>query len=747
MTCLAWGDPHFETFDGQKMNYFGTGEYYLVQSRVLMVQGRYTIDKRWPKASVMTGFAVGGAVMRGHRLVFENNDGVATVLYDGKPILEEFPSSFNDDVISSRFDKTVSSHKRAKNKQGYLFLLPNGVTLAVLQYQSKYIDLTVTSPRFPGKWEGHCGNFNGDKTDDTADAMLGRGAKADVEEGDSMFVTHAPNTKSPDLDISDCDPKARQMAEESCDGLDNQNHYDACVFDVCLTGDPDLEADEEDLEELAEGWWVHRLVDKPVQVKRGTFLGKVQGLEEFELDLTITPTSAQKGWRSILHMTDGPHYKNCCEEGNRIPALWFHSETTRLHVRMSRAGKGNDGCDPREELPLGEPTQVKVRVQGPYLVVFFGTRVVCVSGNYAKKYSPTSRVAVLGSDSWYEPADATIADVMYYKARPLPVGEMIGRVPVVLERGQLLGKITTFEMFKLEFDIKPTGKLDGWSSILHFTKALHRNHGEEGDRIPGIWFIPKTNRLHVRVSRVGKHNDGCDPKPELPQGEVTHVTVKLAGPILTVRFGDKLVCSNNNYKEKDPGRTNVIAYSADPFYDAAKAELSNVIYEEGNDYPHGELVDAPIKLQRHQYLGTVDASANYELSFWLKPQSKQSGWRNIIHFTQDISRNCCNEGDRIPGIWFHSKSTRLHVRSSRGGDGNDGCDPKTELPLNEESKVTVRVADGKMTVLVGTESVCETKAGQYKDPFKAEDRVAVYAADPWYAEADAYLSKLKYKAL
>mmetsp|Transcript_68922 Transcript_68922/g.183618 ORF Transcript_68922/g.183618 Transcript_68922/m.183618 type:complete len:748 (+) Transcript_68922:211-2454(+) len=747
MTCLAWGDPHFETFDGQKMNYYGPGEYYLVQSPVVMVQGKYEINPKWPKAAVMTSFAVGGAVMRGHRLVVENNKGVAKVLYDGEPILQEFPSSFNNDLISARFDKTVSDHKRAKNKQGFLFLLPNDITLAVLQYQGQYIDLTITMPRFPGKIDGHCGNFNGNKEDDTREAMFGRGTSGEVKEGDSMFTTHVKGQKSPELDISDCDPKAIEFAEEHCDGLDSEVHYEACVFDVCLTGDLEYEDSEEDLEELAEGWWVHRLVDKPMQLKRGSYLGKVQGFEEFELSLDITPKSKQDGWRSIFHMTDGPLYKNCCEEGNRVPGLWFHKKSTRLHVRMSRTGKGNDGCDPKEELPVGETTTVRVKVQGPYMVVFFADRVVCVSGNFAKKYSPGKRMAALGGDSWHEAADATIANVLYYKARPFPIGELIGRVPVALQRGQFLGTIQTFEQFELIFDIKPSGTQKNWASILHFTKELHRNHGEEGDRIPGIWFRKDSTKLHIRVSRKGKANDGCDPKEEVPMNKVTRVTVKLAGPLLTVKFGNRQVCANNRYSDKVPSMQNVFAYSADPWYLPALAELSNVEYQESKGYPHGELIEEPTKLQRNVYVGTIDPVANFELSFVLNPSGTRKGWSNILHFTEDMTRNCCKPGDRVPGIWFFKKTTRLHIRSSRDAKGNDGCDPKEQLPMNKDTQVTVRQAEGKLVVKFGDKVVCETKAGRYKDAYKPKDRVAVYVADPWHEAADATISKMTWKEL
>ena len=46
----------------------------------------------------------------------------------------------------------------------------------------------------------------------------------------------------------------------------------------------------------------------------------------------------------------------------------------------------------------------------------------------------------------------------------------------------------------------------------------------------------------------------------------------------------------------------------------------------------------------------------------VKPFGKVSGWSNILHAT--VGGNIKNYGDRIPGIWFHSKSTKLHICSA-----------------------------------------------------------------------------------
>merc|ERR1712054_576534 len=116
-----------------------------------------------------------------------------------------------------------------------------------------------------------------------------------------------------------------------------------------------------------------KIVNGARRVSRRKHVKTITSKSEFTLKFQIKPMSKQGGWRSIVHFAEG--------NGRlRIPAIWFYSGTTRLHVRMARPGHNNDGCDPGQQLPLRRWTRVKVQLRGRYLSVYYNGRRMCRNG-------------------------------------------------------------------------------------------------------------------------------------------------------------------------------------------------------------------------------------------------------------------------------------------------------------------------------------------------------------------------------
>merc|ERR1740124_905934 len=125
---------------------------------------------------------------------------------------------------------------------------------------------------------------------------------------------------------------------------------------------------------------------------------------------------------------------------------------------------------------------------------------------------------------------------------------------------------------------------------------------------------------------------------------------------------------------------------------------------------------------------------DYVLTFGIVPKGTVSGWTSIIHFT--TGGNCCDYGQRVPGIWFRGSSTRLHVSTGTSSNGNDNQDLSEELPLNKKSLIEVRVVGSLATVAVDGVIKSSKKIGSRP----ALEKVNVYIGNPWKPSANAIIS-------
>jgi hypothetical protein len=75
---------------------------------------------------------------------------------------------------------------------------------------------------------------------------------------------------------------------------------------------------------------------------------------------------------------------NCCNYGDRVPAIWFYSDSTRLRIDDGHSTAGNDECPIQEELPLNEATTVRIDVLATAVNVYYNGTKVCTEARVGR---------------------------------------------------------------------------------------------------------------------------------------------------------------------------------------------------------------------------------------------------------------------------------------------------------------------------------------------------------------------------
>eukprot|EP01052_Picozoa_sp_SAG31_P015233 SAG31_NODE_974_length_10627_cov_11.246201_6_plen_522_part_00 len=304
----------------------------------------------------------------------------------------------------------------------------------------------------------------------------------------------------------------------------------------------------------------------------------------------------------------------------------------------------------------------------------------------------------------------------------------------------------------------------------------------KGDRIPGVWFWPNSHRLHVVDGMPDSGNANCSPEEELRVNEESTVVVSIGQGFMDVNVNGVSVCDG---VRKDRRRfSNVHVYASDPFYEPAIATINNLVLAPMQPrsgcmidaacnrdfkatYPSQTCVypdddggldctgqhqitvepdsgttwfirdrETPLRKyveDEHLLNGgsgglhtTVYIPLDYRVQFEITPDPSsqvREGWSSIFHFTA-TGANCCEYGDRIPGVWFFPGGAdrscvrgscpghRLHVVYGHDGDGNANCSPEDELQSGVRYTITIDIRRTHVELLIDGRMVCTQPRGE-----------------------------------
>jgi hypothetical protein len=107
--------------------------------------------------------------------------------------------------------------------------------------------------------------------------------------------------------------------------------------------------------------------------------------------------------------------------------------------------------------------------------------------------------------------------------------------------GQLLGTAWNNGDYQLTMEINPRQMLfNAWGGIIHFS-ATGRDCCSPGDRIPGVWFIPSSLRLHIRIGDMNNGNWGVDTATSCSLNQWNRLTIVCQGKSIRITLNQEQI--------------------------------------------------------------------------------------------------------------------------------------------------------------------------------------------------------------
>jgi len=105
-------------------------------------------------------------------------------------------------------------------------------------------------------------------------------------------------------------------------------------------------------------------------------------------------------WRNIFHFTNTG--KNCCDKGDRIPAMWVYPDyTSNFHIRFSTDKDGNDGSDVINEEEVYIPHLLTLVFDDNMFYFYANDKQVLNTGPHNNIYKRDDKTVLKIGDPWH----------------------------------------------------------------------------------------------------------------------------------------------------------------------------------------------------------------------------------------------------------------------------------------------------------------------------------------------------------
>ena len=152
----------------------------------------------------------------------------------------------------------------------------------------------------------------------------------------------------------------------------------------------------------------YSLLPSSPALSRNNAIAIITAKADYKLSFEIVPTATIADWASILHFNAGN--KDCCDLGNRSPAIWFHPGSTRLHVRIGDSADGNWGIDTADALPLNVRSEFILECKGKDVKLTVGGKVYTAT---QPTYRYSGQLIVYAGNPYWPVAQAQLYGLDY----------------------------------------------------------------------------------------------------------------------------------------------------------------------------------------------------------------------------------------------------------------------------------------------------------------------------------------------
>jgi hypothetical protein len=288
-------------------------------------------------------------------------------------------------------------------------------------------------------------------------------------------------------------------------------------------------------------------------------------------------------------------------------------------------------------------------------------------------------------------------------------------------------------------------------NIFHFTNT-NKDYQDRGSRVPAVFVNPNSTTLYISSDLDNKNNSAFTTS-SLTLNIATFITITWLNNTVKVYFNGNLINTNSYDSKIITANLDCFFYIGDPWYPNSGIEIKNFsIYNSAldknqvnyiykiqnvitNKWTYDKSVSSWIPITQNNYIGTfgdlgIQSSSNMSIAFGLQINTVFELFRNIFHVSND-NVDCCNSGNRVPGIWVYPSNTNLLAVNDLQSIPNQFINIDNNM---FQTNLFVVITFNTRTITGYINGIKITTKTYESDFIPAKPEAKVYIGDPWYKQ-------------